>query len=136
MTNPTQKPLPRIDELTRPFWEAAHRHELFLQRCSQCGRFRYPPGNTCPDCLSDELEWTKASGRAKIYTWTVFHKVYHPGFAAEAPYAVVAVELEEGPRMTTNVTGLRPDELEIGMPVEVVFEEMSDEITLPRFRPV
>lgn len=135
MTNPTPKPLPKVDDLTRPFWEAARRHELLLQRCKQCGEYRYPPGFTCPECLSDDLEWVKASGRGTIYTWTVFHKVYHPAFAAEAPYPVIAVELDEGPRMITNIAGLKPEDLEIGMPVEVVFEEMSEEITLPRFRP-
>lgn len=130
-----QKPLPRIDEINRPYWEAAKRHELVLQRCQVCGRYRYPPGETCPGCLSDKLDWVKASGRGKVYTWTVFHQVYHPAFASEAPYAVVAVELEEGPRLTTSLVDCKPEDIKIDMPVEVVFDDVTAEITLPKFRP-
>jgi uncharacterized OB-fold protein len=136
MSQTPAKPLPAIDELTRPFWEAAKRHELVLQRCKECGTYRYPPGENCPECLSFNLEWTKVSGRGKIFTWTVFHRVYHPGFTNDVPYAVVAIDLEEGPRMTSNVVDCKPEDLEIGMAVEVVFEDMSDEISLPKFRPV
>jgi len=135
MSEEYQKPLPGIDELTRPYWEAAKRHELLLQKCQQCGHYRYPPGESCPSCLSDELEWVKISGRGTIYTWTVFHQVYHPAFAGDVPYAVVTVELKEGPRMTTNLVDCPIEDIRIDMPVEVVFDDVTEEITLPKFRP-
>ena len=136
MSERNQKPLPRIDEVSRPYWEAAKRHELFLQQCQECGNYRYPPGETCPSCLSDRLEWNKASGRASVYTWTVFHQVYHPAFEKDVPYAVVAVELDEGPRLITNLVDCKVEAINIGMPVEVVFDDVTEEITLPKFRPV
>jgi len=131
-----KKPLPGINELTRPYWDATKKHELYLQKCQQCGNYRYPPGESCPSCLSDKLEWIKVSGRGTVYTWTVFHQVYHPSFAEEAPYTVVAVELDEGPRMVTTLTDCEDEDINIGMPVEVIFDDVTEEITLPRFRPV
>jgi len=89
----------------------------------------------CHECASDDLEWTGVSGRGTVYTWTVFHRAYHPAFVAEVPYAVVAVELEEGPKMLTNLINCPLSDIKIGMLVEVVFETMNDEISLPKFRP-
>lgn len=133
MTGEYEKPLPQIDDLSRPFWEAARRRELVLQKCQECGHYRHPPGNTCPRCLSDKLEWVKASGQGTVYTWTVFHQVYHRAFARDVPYAVVVVELAEGPRLVTNLVGVRAEDITVGMPVEVVFEDITPEITLPKF---
>jgi len=130
------KPLPTVDDLNRPFWEAAKRHELLLQRCRKCGAYRYPAGLVCHVCVSDELEWTKVSGCGTIYTWTVFHRAYHPAFTTEVPYAVTAVELAEGPRMITNVINCPLSAIKIGMPVEVVFEDINDDISLPKFQPL
>ena len=128
--------LPHIDEVSRPYWEAAKRHELVLQRCQECGYYRYPPGEVCPYCLSTRLLWVKASGRGTVFTWTVFHQVYHRAFAKNVPYAVVAIELEEGPRLVTNLVDCKNEDIEVGMPVEVVFDDVTEEITLPKFRPV
>jgi len=130
-----QKPLPHIDEVNRPYWEAARRHELVLQRCEECGQYRYPAGLNCPACLSDRLKWVKVSGRGTVYTWTVIHQLYHPAFAGDVPYAVVAVELEEGPRMNTSLVGCKTEDIRVGMPVEVVFDDVTEKMTLPRFRP-
>ena len=128
------KPLPRVTALNRPFWEATRRHELRLQRCADCGRFRYPPSPVCPDCLSEEGEWVRVSGRGTVTTWVVFHRKYFPSFAADLPYHVVQVQLEEGPRLTANLVDVTNDELQVGMPVEVVFDDVTPEISLPRFR--
>jgi len=136
MSMKMQKPLPGINELNKPFWEATKRHELVLQHCLKCGVYRYPAGLTCPECVSDELEWRKVSGRGVVYTWTVFHRAYHPAFANEIPYAVVAVELDEGPRMITNLVDCQLVDIKIGIPVEVTFEDVNEEISLPKFRPV
>ncbi len=136
MTEKIQKPVPGINKLNKDFWEATRRHELVLQSCRKCGSYRYPAGLICPECLSDELVWRKVSGRGVVYTWTVFHRAYHPAFVDDLPYAVVAVELEEGPRIVTNLVDCKLENIKIGMPVEVVFEDINDEISLPKFRPV
>lgn len=136
MATRMQKPLPGKDELSRPFWEAAKRHELVLQQCKKCGSYRYPAGLTCVECASGELKWRKVSGRGVVYTWTVFHRAYHPAFSDDVPYAVVAVELEEGPRMITNLLNCKLTDIRIGLPVEVFFEDVSEEISLPKFRPM
>jgi uncharacterized OB-fold protein len=129
------KPLPRITADNRPFWEATRRHELRLQRCRACDRFRYPPAPVCPQCLAEDAEWTRVSGRGTVSTFVVFHKVYFPAFAADVPYNVVQVELEEGPRLTANLVDVPNDQIRVGMPVEVVFDDVTPEVTLPRFRP-
>jgi len=136
MTGEYEKPLPKIDDISRPYWEAAKRHELMLQKCQDCGHYRYPPGLTCPSCLSDEMEWVRVSGRGTVHTWTVFHRVYHPAFDGDVPYAVVMVELEEGPRLATNLVDCKIEDIKVGMPVEVVFDDVTKEITLPKFRPI
>ena len=128
-----EKPIPRVDDLNRPFWEAANRGELVLQRCRDCGRWRYPPSWGCPDCLSEDTEWAPVSGRGALYSWVVFHRSYHPAF--EVPYNVAIVELEEGPRLITNVVDCALEEMRVGMPLEVTFDRVTEEIALPKFRP-
>lgn len=128
------KPLPRITALNRPFWDATRRHELRLQRCLDCGRFRYPPGPLCPGCLSERDAWTAVSGHGTVTTWAVFHQRYFESFAADLPYHVVQVQLDEGPRLTANLVDVPNSELRIGMRVEVVFDDVTPEITLVRFR--
>jgi uncharacterized protein len=130
------KPLPRIDEESKGFWEACQRHELYLQRCGECGALRYYPRALCPACLSDRIEWVRASGRGTVYTFTVTHQNQAPGFRDALPYAMAYVELAEGVRMLTNIVECAPDDVRIGMPVELTFEDVTPEITLPRFRPV
>lgn len=135
-----QKPLPAITEATKPYWEAARRHELLLLKCVDCGYYRHPlaPGESfmCPNCTSvKQPQWVKASGRGKIATWTVVHKVFHPAFADEAPYVVAIAELEEGPRMMANMRGIKPQEMEPDMPIEVIYEDITEEVTLPQFKP-
>ena len=134
MNTAIAKPLPNISDFNRPFWEAAHRHELRLQQCRDCGKVWAPNGPVCPHCFSENYSWEKLSGRGKIASWVVFHKLYHPGFAQDVPYNVAFIELAEGPRIIANVVGTRNEDLSIGMPVEVAFEDVNAEITIPRFR--
>ena len=129
------RPIPTITEDLRPFFEAARRRELVVQRCNQCGALRFPARQLCADCLATSAEWVPVSGRGEVFSFNVMHQVYHPGFASEVPYAVVLVKLEEGPKILSNLVGLPPQEIRIGLPVRVVFDEISDEITLPRFEP-
>ena len=130
------KPLPRIDEESKGFWEACQRHELYLQRCGECGAFRYYPRALCPSCLSDRTEWVPSSGKGTIYTFTVVYQNLAAGFRDELPYVLAYVELEEGVRMLTNIVGCPPEAVRIGMPVEVVFEDVTPAVTLPKFKPV
>jgi uncharacterized OB-fold protein len=116
-----------------PVWEAARRRELVVQRCSGCGALRFPARELCSACLSRAVSWTGVTGRGVVFSFAVMHQAYHPGF--EVPYAVVVVELDEGVRLLTNLLGVRPGDIAIGMPVEVVFEDVTGEVTLPKFRP-
>ena len=129
------KPLPEITLDNQPFWDACKRHELSLQKCQDCGHLRNP-GPICPNCLSMNSEWVRVSGRGKVYTYVVMHQRYHAGFADELPYNVTIVELDEGPRLLTNIVGCKNEDIRIGMEVDVVFEDITEEVTLPKFKPV
>ena len=129
------KPLPRITPDTQPFWDALRERRLVVPYCADCGKPHLPAGPVCPYCFSDRLEWRTASGRGKISTWTVVYKAWFPAFAADVPYNVVQVELDEGPRLTASVVGMPNDRLAVGLPVVVDFDDVTAEITLPRFRP-
>ncbi|MHB8574944.1 MAG: Zn-ribbon domain-containing OB-fold protein [Dehalococcoidia bacterium] len=129
------KPLPAVNEETRPYWESAKAHRLALQRCSACGKFRYPVTTYCPACLSDTVEWTPVSGRGVVYSFIIMHQVYHPAFKDDVPYNVAAVEFEEGPRTYTNIVGCANDAIRVGMPVTIEYDDVTDEVTLVKFRP-
>ena len=127
--------LPQIDEGTRPFWDAAREGRLLVRRCGACGRAHFYPRPFCPHCWSDDVWWEDASGRATLYTWSVVRRNDLPPFAQRVPYVAAVVDLEEGPRMMTNVVGCEPSALSCGMPLEVSFETRTDEVTVPVFRP-
>ena len=129
-------PIPVPTPETRPYWEAARRHELVVQRCRSCSQHFFYPRAACPHCLSGDLEWRRVSGRGTLHTFTVAHRG-QKNFPLGSPYVIAIVELAEGPRLMTNLVGVEPDpaRLTIGMPVEVVFEDVSPAIALPRFRP-
>ena len=128
------KPVPVPSEDSKPFWDAAKKGQLQLQHCLDCGAYRFPPSVLCPECNSMSSEWTAVSGRGKVYSFVVFHRAYHPGFAGDLPYAVACIELEEGPRLLSNIVGIPPEQVRCDMPVEVVFEEITPDISLPKFR--
>ena len=129
------KPLPQVSAEMAPFFAAARRRELVVQRCRGCGTHRFPARDRCSTCLSREADWTRVSGRGTVFSYAVMHQVYHPGFADEVPYAIVVVELEEGARVLSNVVGCPVQEIRIGTPVEVVYDDVAPEVTLPKFRP-
>lgn len=130
-----QKTLPKIDEESRGYWEALQRHELYFQRCADCRLDRFPTRAVCPQCMSSAVEWVRASGNATVYSYTVTHQNQAPGFRETLPYILAVVQLEEGPRMMTNLIDVAPDAVTIGMAVAVVFEDVTPEITLAKFRP-
>jgi hypothetical protein len=129
------KPVPAVTPELQPFFEAAKRRELVVQRCNGCGAYRFPARPICSTCLSDDAEWVRVSGRGEVFSYNVMHQVYHPAFAAEVPYAVVLIKLDEGPKMISNLVGISPEEIRIGMRVEVIFEDLDDQVTLPKFKP-
>lgn len=128
--------IPRPDELNGPYWQAAAEHRLVVQRCRGCGRLGHPPVASCPSCHASAFDWPTMSGRGTVHTFTIVHHSVHPVTAGSLPYVLVLVELEEGPRVLTNLRGVRPEDVEVGMPVEVLFEDLDDGVSLPQFRPV
>ena len=128
------KPVPNVTPRMAPFFAGARQGQLLVQKCGECGTLRFPAHATCTNCLSAAASWIAASGRGEILSFNVMHQVYHPGFAAEVPYAVVMVKLEEGPKVVSNLVGVKPDAIRCGLPVEVMFERINDQITLPKFR--
>lgn len=130
-----QRPLPKPDQDSVVYWEAARRHELLLQQCGDCQKFRFYPRSVCPHCLSDKFQWRQSAGRGKVYSFTVIHRAPFPAFRDKVPYVLALIELSEGVRMMTNVIGCEPDKVEIGLPVELTFEDLTEEITLPQFKP-
>jgi uncharacterized protein len=134
-TRSVSRPLPRPTDLSRPFWDAAKQHELCVQQCTSCRKHVFYPRYSCPHCGARELEWVRVSGRATVYSYTVARRPTHAAFADRVPYVIAIVELDEGPRMTTNVVGCPPDDVHIGMAVQTSFEDVDDEITLVNFEP-
>ena len=138
MAGPTemtpQRPLPEITPLTEPFWAAAKAKKLVLQKCAKCDEYQFPPELACTHCGSPDIDWVEVSGRASLYSWTVAHPPMLPYFQQRSPWPVVAVQLEEGPRMISNIAETLVDEYEVGMPLVVDFEDVSEEVTLVVFR--
>ena len=126
---------PEITLLDAPFWDALRRHELVVQQCAACGRLRFVPSELCPACYSSAATWAPVSGRGRVYTYTVVHRAPTPVYQAEAPYALAYVELDEGPRMPARLVDVDPDAVAVGLPVEVVFDDVAPDLTLYRFRP-
>jgi uncharacterized OB-fold protein len=126
------RPIPEADEESREFYEGARRHELMLMRCESCGAWRLPSRPRCPDCWSTATEWARASGRGTLYSFGIMHQKF-PGFEDETPYQYAVVELEEGPRIFSNVVGVPDGELRCDMALQAVFDDVSDDTTLVRF---
>jgi len=136
MAKELENPRPIADWETRGYWEGAGRGELVLQRCKACGTVQHRPRALCVSCLRDEIEHFVASGRGKVYTFTVTEQNQVPPFRDAVPYVLAYVELEAGPRLLTNVVGCPPDEVRIGMPVRAEFRTSpSDNLGVPVFRP-
>lgn len=127
------KPLPVIDSLTRGYWMLLKQHKLSVQRCIHCGDRHFPASPVCPVCLSDAQEWEPVSGKASLLTWAVFHRAYWPSFQDDLPYDVCVVRLAEGPLVVANFAGGLPGKVRSGMALQAVFDDVTNEITLPRF---
>ncbi|MFI5266915.1 MAG: Zn-ribbon domain-containing OB-fold protein [Chloroflexota bacterium] len=129
------KPLPHIDPDAQPYWTSLKEHQMRVQQCQACQRFFFPPSDYCPRCLSGELEWQPVIGHGSVYAAITMHHVYRPAYKEGVPYNISLVDLDEGARLWTNVVGCPPSEVRCGMRVELVYEDVTPEITLAKFRP-
>ena len=134
MSEMHRRPLPDTSARMAPFWAAARRGILVIQRCSRCGRYRFPATEICSHCLSAELAWAEACGRGELFSFVVVHHALDPYFAGRTPYLVADVKLTEGPHMTTTLVDCSPSEARIGDALTVEFEKASDDFYLPVFR--
>lgn len=125
---------PYVDHDNREFWEGVKQHRLVFQKCRDCGLLVHRPRPMCPRCLSTEKEWVTSEGKGTIYSWVnfVYANAAYPGI--KVPYTVVVVQMLEGVRMISNMYDVKPEDVYIGMPVEVVFEQVADDLTLPKFK--
>jgi uncharacterized protein len=134
MAAPT-RPAPWPDTRTTPFWEAAAEGRLLIQACEDCGALQFYPRGHCVRCLGPKVGWREASGRATLHTFSVVHRAESEAFAADVPYVLAIVDLEEGVRMTSRVVDVEPDRLRCDMPLQVVFRKLEDEgPMLPLFK--
>src|SRR5712691_7222514 len=131
---PRPKPLPIVTDENRPFWEGCRQGKLLLQYCEQCQRHQFYPRLYCMHCGSTELHWVEASGRGVIYSYTIIHRNKSPEFMQDTPYNVAIVQLEEGPRMMSNIVEITASDLRVGLPVTIIFDPVTVEISVPRFK--
>jgi uncharacterized OB-fold protein len=129
------KPAPVVTPETQPFWDAAQRDVLQIQRCNPCGKHYFYPRPFCPSCFSEDVAWVQVSGRATLHSYVINHRPM-PGWEDDGPYAIALVELEEGPRMATNIVGIpnTPDDLVLDMALQVCFETQGG-MKIPKFKP-
>ena len=128
------KPLPVMEGLAGEFYDWCKKEDLHFQKCTSCHTFRHVPREMCAECNSFEWQWVRSTGRGTVYTWVVVNRALHPAFSHDTPYADVVIEMEEGVRLLSTVVDCPPQELEIGMPVELTYDAVTEDITLPRFK--
>jgi uncharacterized protein len=128
------KQLPETPEREKLYWDGAKRHELMAYRCVNCGTF-YSKVIRCVACDNPKMDWVKVSGKGQVFTFGVVHQLYHPAWKNDIPYNVAWIKLDEGPVMLSNVVQCKNEDLYVGMPVEVVFDDITNEISLPKFKP-
>ncbi|MBI4338448.1 MAG: Zn-ribbon domain-containing OB-fold protein [Chloroflexi bacterium] len=135
-TSQYKKLLPAISGETRPYWDACARGDLLVQRCGICGKYQFYPRGFCSHCWSQrDLQWVKSSGKGLVWSYTITRQNRMPGYNEEVPYVLALVELEEGVRMFTNIVGCKPEEVAVGMPVEVTFVRAAEGVSIPYFKP-
>jgi uncharacterized OB-fold protein len=136
MTDTVQKPLPEMSQVAKPFWEAAREGRFIIQKCAACGKHVFFPRIRCPHCSADQLQWTEASGRGTVYSYTVVVNNAPSAFINDMPYVVAIIRLDEGVQMLSNIVDCDPAEIHCDMPVEVTFEKLDDQFSLPKFKPI
>jgi len=128
--------LPQPDALTQPFWDAAKRHDLVFQECGECGKLRHPPTSICSECGSESFGWRKMSGRGTLYSYVIVHQTALPNWRQSVPYNIVQVALDEAPeiRLCGNVVDFDDSKLKVGLPLVAVFDDVTPEDTIIRWR--
>lgn len=126
---------PLIEDESRPFWDGLREGRLLIKRCRACGAFHFYPRPFCPTCWADDVEWFEASGRGTVYTYSTVYVNDLPPFGSEVPYVAAVVELDEGPRMMTRLVGCTAEDISIGLPVRVDFQQFDEELRMAVFRP-
>lgn len=135
MTDPRGRHLPRPTPETAAFWDGCRERRLMIQRCGACGHHQFYPRIICTACMSDQVEWVQAAGSGAVASFSIARRPVSEAYAPDVPYVIALIRLDEGPTMMSNVIDCEPEGVRIGMPVEVVFEDWTDEITMPKFRP-
>lgn len=132
-----RKPLPSLlnRETSLPFWEGARRHELVMPRCTRCDQIFFYPREVCPVCLGSDIDWVTVSGRGRLHSYTVIHQPANPAFRDDVPYIYALIQLAEGPRMIANLVDCPPEQARIDLPVVAVFDDVTPDVTLVKFRP-
>jgi len=134
--NNYKKPLPQATPWSKPFWEGCRKHELLIQKCQDCQKYIFYPKMFCPNCLSSNLKWVKSSGKGKVYSYMVVYSYQPTEFEKDLPYVVAIVELEEGVRLMSNIVKCPPESVKCDMRVGVLFEDVTEKVTLPKFKPI
>ena len=131
----SEKPVPTTSEVAKPYWDAAQRDELYIQRCRSCGTAIFYPRYWCPNCLSLDLAWEQASGNGEVLSFSIVYQAPFESYAPDAPYPLAIIKLAEGPQMMTNVVNCKPEDVRVGMPVKGTFETRSGGFKVPQFEP-
>jgi uncharacterized OB-fold protein len=137
MTTDYKKPLPNPAHwpASKPFWEGAKRHELWMPRCRRCNKFFFYPREVCPTCLNSDIEWQQVSGNGRLHSFTVIHQPANPNFVDDVPYVYAMVQLDEGPRMISNLVECAPGDAQVDMRLTVVYDDVTPDWTLVKFKP-
>lgn len=130
------KPLPQINPDNQDFWDGCRNHVLKIQMCGSCKKPRLPFSFVCPHCHSTDTKLIESAGRGRVYSYVVYHVAYHPSFKEDLPYVVALVDMDEGVRLLTNIVGCTPEEVYCDMEVKLSWDEVTKDVTLPKFRPV
>ena len=131
-----KKPVPIVNPWAKPFWDAARKEKLIIQKCQDCDEHIFYPRMACPHCFSDNVEWVEASGKGTVYSYTVVTNNAPSAFIQDMPFVIAVVKLDEGVQMLSNIVNCNPEDVVCDMQVEVTFERLDDEFTLPKFKPV
>jgi hypothetical protein len=137
MTQQYSKPIPVPQQDNDFYWEKAKEHEFWLRKCNDCQDIYFYPRDICPNCFSRNVTWVQSSGKGTLYAFAIVHRAPLPAFGDDVPFVIAMVQMEGSARVPSNLVGVEPDpeKIKIGMPVEVTFEDITDTISLPKFKP-
>jgi uncharacterized OB-fold protein len=136
MADHSGKIMPVATPETAPYWEGCRSGELRIQRCSHCGQHQFYPRILCSNCMAEDLQWVIASGEGEVVSFSIVRRAVSQAYREDVPYTVALIQLAEGPTMMSNVVHCDPEKVAVGMAVTVLFEDWTDEVSMPKFRPL